>query len=222
MTNLRINEKLIGMILQTLTVGPLATNCYILACEKTLVGAIIDPGGDEKKIVDEVTSRNLEIKYIINTHGHVDHIQANEYIKKIYSCPVCMHEKDEELLKSPDLNLLSALPSSAIKFPAPDKKLKEGEEIKLGSLSLLILHTPGHTPGSISMVVEKNVFTGDALFAGGIGRTDLPGGDYDLLMQSINKKLLALPDDFTIYPGHGPPSKIGIEKKENPFLNPSG
>lgn len=200
------------MILQTLTVGPLATNCYILGCEKTHIGAIVDPGGDEKKIIDEVTSKNLEIKYIINTHGHADHIQANEPVKKIFSCPVCMHEKDEELLEGPDLNLSSQLLCSPLKFPPPDKNLKEGEEIKVGNLSLLILHTPGHTPGSISIVVEKNVFTGDALFAGGIGRTDLPGGDYDLLMKSIKEKLLTLPDDFTIYPGHGPASRISIER----------
>ncbi len=194
------------MILQTLSVGPLGTNCYILGSEKTLAGAIVDPGGDEENIVDQVTSKKLEIKYIINTHAHMDHIHSNEYIKKIYSCPIYMHEKDEELLP--------------VGFPPPDKKLKEGEEIKLGNLSLLILHTPGHSPGGISIVVEKNVFTGDALFAGGIGRTDLPGGDYDLLIQSIKKKLLTLPDDFTVYPGHGPSSKIGVEKRENPFLNP--
>ncbi len=208
------------MILQTLPVGPLATNCYILGCEKTHAGAIIDPGGDEEKIIDEVAGKKLEIKYIINTHAHMDHIQANEYIKKIYSCPVYMHEKDQELLRNPDQNLLSLLSDAQPEFPPPDKNLKEGEEIKLGNLSLLILHTPGHSPGGISIVVEKNVFTGDALFAGGIGRTDLPGGDYDLLIQSIKKKLLTLPDNFNVYPGHGPSSTIAIEKKENPFLNP--
>ena len=206
------------MILQTLTVGPLATNCYIIGCEKTNIGAIIDPGGDEKTIIDEVAVKNISIQYIINTHAHIDHIQANEYVKKTFSCPLCMHEKDIELLENPDLNLSNLL-CSPVKFPSPDKKLKEGDEIKLGNLSLLILHTPGHTPGSISIVVEKNVFTGDALFAGGIGRTDLPGGNYNLLIQSINEKLLTLPDDFNIYPGHGPASTIGIEKKDNPFLN---
>ncbi len=208
------------MVLQSLTVGPLDTNCYILGCEKTLAAAIIDPGGDEKKIVDEITGKNLKVKYIINTHAHVDHIQCNEYVKKIFSCPVFMHEKDGELLESPGLSVLFQASHSAVKFAPPDKKLKEGEEIELGNLSLLILHTPGHTPGSISIVVEKNVFTGDAIFAGGIGRTDLPGGDHKLLIQSIKEKILTLPDDFTIYPGHGPASKVGIEKKENPFLNP--
>ena len=206
------------MILQTIIVGSLSANCYLLGCEKTRAGAIIDPGGDEKEIIDAVTGKNLDIKYIINTHAHIDHIQANEHIKKFFSCPVYIHEKDEELLVDSNLNLSSMMSPFPVKFSPPDKKLKEGEEIKLGNLSLLILHTPGHTPGSISIVVEKNVFTGDALFAGGIGRTDLPGGDYDLLMQSINEKLLTLPDDFTIYPGHGPASKISTEKKENPFL----
>ena len=191
------------MILKTLTVGPLAANCYILGCEKTRVGAIVDPGGNEEKIIDEVTGKNLEIKYIINTHGHWDHIQANEPLKKIFSCPVCMHEEDEKLLAG---------------FPRPDKNLREGEKIELGNLSLIILHTPGHTPGGISIVVEKNVFTGDALFAGGIGRADLPGGNHDLLMKSIKEKLLTLPDDFIVYPGHGPASGIGIEKKENPWM----
>lgn len=187
------------MIVQTLTVGPLATNCYILACEKTCIGAIIDPGAEGNRIIDEVKSKKLKIKYIINTHGHSDHIQANEDVKKTFSCPVCMHENEEG------------------GFPPPDKKLKEGEEIEIGNLSLSILHTPGHTPGSISIVVEKNVFTGDALFAGGIGRTDLPGGDYNQLMQSINKKILTLPDDFKIYPGHGPPLHNRCREKGKPF-----
>lgn len=200
------------MILETLTVGAFATNCYVLGCEKTRIGAIIDPGAEPASIIDTARKKELEIRYIINTHGHMDHILANEDLRKTFSCSLCIHEKDAEMLEDPGLNL------SGIKFPPADKKLKEGEKIELGNLSLLILHTPGHTPGGISIVVDKNVFTGDALFAGGVGRTDFPGGDHNLLIKSINEKLLTLPDDFTVYPGHGTISKIGVEKKENPFL----
>ena len=207
------------MILKTLTVGSLGTNCYILGCEKTRAGAIIDPGGEAPRIINEAAASSLEIQYIINTHAHIDHIQANEELRKTFSCPLCIHEKDELLYSNPDLNLSSPVLYSPITFPPADRKLREGDGIKIGELSLNILHTPGHTPGSISIVVEKNVFTGDALFAGGIGRTDLPGSNYDLLMQSISEKLLTLPDDFIIYPGHGPSSTIGIEKKGNPWLS---
>ncbi len=190
------------MILRTLTVGPLDTNCYILGCEETGIGAIIDPGAESAKIVEEAIRQNLKISYIINTHGHVDHIQACESVKRNFSCPVCMHKDDEKLLKDPALNLSSMLESPAV-FPPPDKELKDGEKIKLGNLSILILHTPGHTPGSISLSVDKIIFTGDALFADGVGRTDLPESNHDLLMQSIRVKLFSMPDDFTIYPGHG-------------------
>ena len=200
------------MILRTLTVGPLDTNCYIIGCEETGIGAIIDPAAESAKIVEETVRQDLKINYIINTHGHVDHIQACESVKRNFSCPVCMHKDDEKLLKDPDLNLSSML-GSPVSFPLPDKELKEGEKIKLGNLFLLILHTPGHTPGSISIVTDKIIFTGDALFAGGVGRTDLPESNHDLLMQSIREKLFSMPDDFTIYPGHGTSSKIGTEKE---------
>ena len=203
------------MILRTLTVGPMATNCYILGCEETGIGAIIDPGAESAKIVEEAIRQNLQIIYIINTHGHVDHVQACESVRRKFSCPVCMHKDDEKLLKDPELNLSSML-GSPVSFPLPDKELKEGEKIELGNLSLLVLHTPGHTPGSISIATDNMVFTGDALFAGGVGRTDLPESNHDLLMQSIKGKLFSMPDDFTIYPGHGPSSKIGIEKELNP------
>ena len=206
------------MILKTLTVGSLSTNCYILGCEKTHAGAIIDPGDEAPRIINEAAASRLEIQYIINTHAHIDHIQANEELRKTFSCPLCIHEKDEELYSNLDLNLSYHVLCSPLTFPPADRKLREGDKIEIGELSLSILHTPGHTPGSISIVVEKDVFTGDALFAGGIGRTDLPGGNYDLLMQSISEKLLTLPDDFVIYPGHGPSSTIGIEKKGNPWL----
>ena len=206
------------MILKTLPVGTLGTNCYILGCEKTHAGVIIDPGGEAPRIIDEAAADRLEIQYIINTHAHIDHIQANEELRKTFSCPLCIHEKDEESYGNPDLNLSSPVLCSPITFPPADKKLREGDKIEIGELSLSILHTPGHTPGSISIIVEKDVFTGDALFAGGIGRTDLPGGDYDLLMKSIREKLLTLPDDFLIHPGHGPSSTIGTEKKGNPWL----
>ncbi|HIE43788.1 MAG TPA: MBL fold metallo-hydrolase [Candidatus Omnitrophica bacterium] len=206
------------MILESLIVGFIETNCYIIGCERTLKGVIIDPGGDGEKIVELVKKRNLKIEYIINTHAHIDHIQANEYLKDVFNVPICIHREGEEIFKDPVSNLSSLLLSRALVFPSPERLLDDGEEIKTGYLTLSIFHTPGHTPDSISVVVEKAVFTGDALFAGGIGRTDLPSGDYNLLIQSIRNKILSLPDEYAVYPGHGPSSTVGIERGENPYV----
>ena len=205
------------MILESLVVGPIQANCYILGCEKTLQGAIIDPGGEGEKILQEVNRKGLAIRYIINTHGHPDHISANNFLKQKLSAQLCIHEKDVSFLTDPDLNLSAMFLTPFQSVPA-DRELKDGEKIKVGNLCLEIIHTPGHTPGSICILLDKKLFTGDTLFAGSVGRTDLPGGDTQLLCNSIQKRILPLPNDLDIYPGHGPSSKIGIEKEGNPFL----
>lgn len=210
------------MILEKLIVGALETNCYVIGCEQTLIGIVIDPGADGEKILKTIKKKNLNIKYIVNTHAHIDHIGANKYLKDTLSAEICMHEEDIKMLKNPSLNLSTFVSSNpqgkGLSFPIPDIVLKEGSEINIGDLKASVLHTPGHTPGGISIVIDSCVFTGDALFSGSIGRTDLPLGNHSLLVMSIKNKILTLPEDFRIYPGHGPSSEVGIEKRGNPYV----
>ena len=205
------------MILECLPVGPIQANCYIIGCDKTLQGVIIDPGGEGEKILQEVKRQGLDIKYIINTHGHADHIAANNFLKQKLSAQLYIHEKDTSFLTDSQSNLSSML-LNPFQSVSADRELKDGETIEVGNLNLEIIHTPGHTPGGICILQDKQLFTGDTLFAGGVGRTDLPQSDTKLLFQSIREKLLCLPDDVAIYPGHGPSSTIGRERKDNPFL----
>ncbi len=182
-------------------VGPIQANCYIVGCKKTLDAVVIDPGGDVPRIVSELVKRKLTVKTILNTHGHWDHTGGNEELKQITKAPLMIHRGD-----APQLN------------QAPDSFLEEGQEIRFGSYDLKVLHTPGHSPGGICLSGAGVVFTGDTLFAGSIGRTDLPGGDYDTLIQGVRQKLFCLEDDVRVYPGHGPASTIGQEKAHNPFF----
>ncbi|NLZ51927.1 MAG: MBL fold metallo-hydrolase [Thermoanaerobacteraceae bacterium] len=205
------------MFLKYLQVGHLAANCYIIADEKSKDAAIIDPGGDADKIMKIITQENLTVKYIFLTHGHGDHIEALREIKDATNAKVAIHDKDAPMLCSPKHNL-SVFFGKGFTQPSADIKLTGNEKFKLGDLVLKIIHTPGHTPGGISIQVDNMVFTGDTLFAGSIGRTDFPGGSFDELIASIKDKLLILEDDTKIFPGHGEPSTIGYEKNMNPFL----
>jgi len=207
------------MAVETITVGTMETNCYILGCDISRNAAIIDPGGDYEKIVAAVQRQGLQVRFILNTHGHIDHILANEQIREHYNCPVYIHQQDAVCLRDNKLNLSNMLLPQPPEFSEPDRELQEGDTLQLGKLDLTILHTPGHSPGSISILVDKQVFTGDALFCQGIGRTDLPGGDTGILLESIREKLFSLPDEFIIRPGHGPGSTIGLEKEQNPFVH---
>lgn len=179
------------------------TNCYIVGCEKENVCAIIDPGGDVEKIKKEIEKENFKPILIINTHGHFDHIGGN----KFFDLPVYIHKEDKEFLKNPDKNL-----SSFFAFPYICNnevvELKEGDKIRIGKIKLEIIHTPGHTLGSICLISEDILFTGDTLFADGVGRTDFPEGDEEKLIKSIKEKLITLPEDIEIYPGHGESSNI--------------
>jgi len=198
------------MKIQTFNVGMLSTNCYVVNCPKTQEAIIIDPGletlSEAEQIVRYMNKSTLKVKFIVNTHGHSDHISGDRLLKKKYSVPVCIHAYDAHFLTGLGENT------------QPANILLEDEELlKFGKVTLKIMHTPGHTPGSISLVEEKLVFTGDTLFAGGIGRTDLPGGS-DLDMRLSLEKLLRLPEYYVVYPGHGAASTIGEEKRVNPFL----
>lgn len=207
------------MILEKLVVGPVQTNCYIIGCDKTHKGVVIDPGADGEKILETVKKLRLKINYIINTHAHIDHIEANKYLKNKTGAEICMHHADKKMLLDSTLNLSYMLyPTKESSFPTPDILLDENDKIEAGKIKLSVIHTPGHTPGGICLLTDKYIFTGDTLFAGSIGATELPLANHDTLINSIKTKLLNLPDDLKIYPGHGSPSKLGTEKKENPFL----
>jgi len=210
------------MLIIPLTVGSLFTNCYLVACERELEALVIDPGfseAEEERIFREIIKHGLRVKYIVNTHGHVDHISGNLKVKRKTKAYLAVHYEDAEMLTNPTKNLSRMLGLTVVS-PPPDIMLKDGDKIKVGSLELEVIHTPGHTPGSISLYCrkEKVVFTGDTLFAGSVGRTDLPGSSYEKLMSSIREKLLALPDETVVYPGHGEKTTIGKERMENPFI----
>jgi len=191
------------MIVKRFKVGWLSTNCYVVGCEETKEAAVIDPGleseAEAELILDYIKQNGFRIKYIINTHGHPDHISGNVAMKEATGAPILIHENADDRVQA-------------------DRKLRDGYVIHVGNFKLAVLHTPGHTPCGICLVGDNVVFTGDSLFAGSIGRTDFLGGSFQELMKSIKNKLLLLPDSFKIYPGHESFSTIGDEKKYNPFL----
>ena len=205
------------MIIKKLEVGPIMANCFILGCESTKEAVVIDPGDDADRILMELAKSELNVKYLINTHGHFDHVGANKRMKEVTGAQLAIHPDDE-----PMLNELSHSASmfglSADNSPPADILLKDGDEITFGEITLKVIHTPGHSKGGICLYTEGHLFAGDTLFAGSIGRTDLPGGDYDTLILNIKQKLLAFDDKTIVYPGHGPETTIGKERDSNPFL----
>ena len=204
------------MIIEKLVVGPLGTNCYIVADEKSKQGMIIDPGYHHTIILDKVKELGLKIEYIALTHGHFDHIAALGMVSAAIDAKVAIHRDDVKVLEDKFLGSLTNMIGKAM--PSPDVLLKGGEEIKVGELTFTVLHTPGHTPGGICLYGQGVCFSGDTLFNAGVGRTDLSGGDSNQLLESIRSKLMALPDEIKVYPGHGPETTIGAERRGNPFL----
>lgn len=204
------------MIIEKLTVGPIMANCFVIGCEDTREGAVIDPGADGDRIMKVVTAAGLNITRIINTHGHFDHVGANREIKAATDAELIIHPLDAPMLAQLD-QMAGAFGMSVENSPPPDRTVDEGEEIQVGNLTLAVLHTPGHTPGGISLHSDGHVFVGDTLFQGSIGRTDFPGGDYDTIIRSIREKLFPLGDQVVVYTGHGPETAIGTEKQFNPF-----
>lgn len=205
------------MILETVCVGPMQVNCYILAAARDSSAIIIDPGEEDNKIREVLNKYKLNPVFIINTHGHIDHIGCDDK----FNVPVYIHQKDIALLTDPRLNLSSFLVFS-FSVKSKIRALEDKESIGIDNLQLEVMHMPGHTPGGIALHLKKPqdkiLFTGDSLFCQGIGRTDFPGADEKLLIKSIKEKIFKLADDTVIYPGHGPSSTIGEEKKNNPFL----
>ena len=205
------------MIIEKLEVGPIMANCFILGCEETQEAVVIDPGDDADVILMKLADLNLKVKYLINTHGHFDHVGGNARMKEVTGAILAIHPLDEPML--------SQLSSSATMFglssdnsPPPDLHLNEGDEVVFGKITLKVIHTPGHSQGGICLYTPGHLFAGDTLFARSIGRTDLPGGDFDTLIASIKDKLLVLDDNTVVYTGHGPETSIGQEKQMNPFL----
>jgi glyoxylase-like metal-dependent hydrolase (beta-lactamase superfamily II) len=192
------------------------SNCYIIACPETLEGLIIDPGAEGKRIIKKVQDLNLKIKYIINTHGHMDHTGANSEVKAVFEAPLMVHQADAVLYQSPNASMVLFMGTSKVLMP--DYLLKGNEQLRIGNLDMQVLETPGHTLGGITLDVSGVLFSGDTLFAGSIGRTDFPGGGYRQIIESIKNKLLIYPDNTDVYPGHGPRTTIGDERRYNPFL----
>ena len=204
------------MILERLVVGPFAANCYIVGSEITGEGMIIDPGGEAMQILEKVNNLQLAIKLILLTHGHIDHIGAVKDVSEATDSEICIHADDAKSLQEQRVSSEFSL-SYPISPPA-DRLIKGEEDINVGDLHFLALHTPGHTPGGICLLGRGVVFTGDTLFNYSIGRTDLPGGSYSQLLNSLHAKLMVLPDDTVVYPGHGPDTTINAERRGNPFL----
>lgn len=205
------------MIVEKLELGMFASNCYIVGDESNKAGMIIDPGAEGNNILKKAEDLELEIKYIVLTHSHIDHVGALKEVKEATGAQIAIHDSDAESLQSRNpMNMMFRLSLKAP--PPPDILLKGGDTIDVGNLHFLVLHTPGHTQGGICLLGEGVVFSGDTLFNFGIGRFDMPGGNGHQLLNSIHTKLMVLPDSTTVYPGHGPATTIGTERNWNPFL----
>lgn len=206
-----------SLYVKGLVVSPYGTNCYVVGADGGDV-MVIDPGGDPDLILRLIESEALTVTAIVDTHGHGDHIGANADLKARFGCPVMIHEADAEFLTDPMLNLSAWLGEDTVVSPAADRLLQDGDEIAVGLITFRVIHTGGHTPGGICLYTAGHLFAGDTLFAGSVGRTDFPGGSMEQLITGIREKLLVLPDDTIVYPGHGPTTTIGAEKAGNPYL----
>ncbi|MFQ5848778.1 MAG: MBL fold metallo-hydrolase [Candidatus Methylomirabilales bacterium] len=209
------------MKIHSFTIGPLETNAYLVVDEGSRQALLIDPGLESEGIYTIIQKEGLTLSAIVNTHGHFDHVCGNAFFQAKTGAPVLLHREDAPMMAHAAEQALTfgfQVPTP----PAPDRLLSEGDEVVMGEHRMRVLHTPGHTPGGICLSAGGLVFVGDTLFAGSIGRTDLPGGSFEVLLASIRNKLLCLPDETAVYPGHGPVTTIGDERAHNPFVTGRG
>ncbi|MBS7632173.1 MBL fold metallo-hydrolase [Candidatus Bathyarchaeota archaeon] len=210
-----------SMIVQKFTVGKFLTNCYVLYCKKTKEAIILDPGVDRKHeteaLFKSISENMLEVRLIVNTHGHPDHTCGNGVMKEKFNAQILIHEEDKHMLGKVGREIAKYFGFQHFS-PSADMLLHDGDIVKFGAISLKVIHTPGHSHGSISLLGKKEIFTGDTIFAGSIGRTDFPGSSQHEMQQSL-KRIASLPDYLEVYPGHGPTTTIAEEKRTNPFLH---
>ena len=199
--------------------GAMGANCYLFACMESKKAALIDPGADGKTIYRWVLDKGLKVDYILLTHGHVDHIGAVDELRSLIGdVQVGIHAEDAGMLTDGRKNLSSYFGPGLV-LKSADLLLQDGQKITVGQQSLKVIYTPGHSPGGVCYLSSEGLFSGDTLFAGSIGRTDFPGGSFDQLIEGIKEKLMVLPEDTRVFPGHGEETTIGFEKRENPFLD---
>lgn len=202
---------------EVIAVGPLETNCYVVYCQDSLECAVIDPGAEADRIFQLIARKSLKPALILNTHGHIDHIGANKDIKEKFNIPLYIHSADSAMLGNVQQSEMAAF-LGVVDSPSPDHLLNDGDKVKIGESFLRVIHTPGHSPGSVSFLGDGFLLSGDTLFFGGVGRTDLPGGSWEDMESSIKNKILTMPDEMIVLPGHGPFTTVGQEKRANPFI----
>ena len=210
------------MIINQIPVGPFQVMTYLVACPRTREAFIIDPGGEEDKLLALIREKDFKVRYILNTHGHADHVVGNRSLHNVLKAPVCMHAADDRFFTDAEVRKTS---TRELGLPPPDPvdiRLKDGDVLEVGKLKIEVLHTPGHTPGSVCYLVEGNLFSGDTLFVGAAGRTDLIGGSLNTLLESLEKRLIVLPGETVVWPGHNygesPTSTIAREMQENIYI----
>ena len=207
------------MIIKTLAVGPYETNCYIVASDVTKRGLVIDPGAEPKNILDLIDELGLKISWIIITHSHFDHVGALNPVKEATGALIAIHESEGDSKLQAAAQVFGGIMAGSIHKPTKaDRLLKDGDYVEIDDLNFEVLYTPGHSPGGICLLTNGILFSGDTLFNMGIGRTDFPGSSHNKLMESIRNRLMTLPDQTVVYPGHGPATTIGDERKSNPFF----
>ncbi len=198
------------MIIKTIPTGMIEENCYIVMDENTNEGFLVDPGADAEILAGAVENMKMKPKFILLTHGHWDHIGAVVELKDKFNIPFYISKNDNDMIQSGQDTYGST--------PNPDGYLKEGDTFKFADKTIRVIETPGHTPGGVCFLVDKSLFTGDTLFNGTIGRTDFVGGSFETLVSSVRERLATLPEDTKVYPGHGPSTTIGLEKRQNPYI----
>jgi len=206
-----------GMLLQAFVTGPLETNTYLVGDRAAGEALVIDPGGGPGEILAFLARERLRCRYVVNTHGHFDHVSGNRELKSATGATLLAHEEDAPMFGEAAAHARFFM-LHADNSPQPDGFLRDGEEVRVGAVRLRVVHTPGHSPGGITLLAPGAAFCGDLVFHGSVGRTDLPGGSERVLLESIRRHIMTLPDDTVLYPGHGPETTVGLEKRQNPFF----